>query len=358
MGFLTDDVFFGIFDHNSDKMYEKLTNDLKVILTDMYNAEKTKGNDGLSEEDFNAVLDSLYPLFRQLGPAVVKDMHYHIGMNTDDFLPENFNDPNYEPGYYEEEEEEPEPVTEAEKGAADGKSAAWVGYNDGLNGEKYASYNDVPDDGEEHTEEYLKAYKQAYKEEYEIQYADGVRDHKTDYQKGIDDGEYRGEQAAAQDMENENEYGTSYNDEPVVSEGDEPYSDEYIQGYKDGYKKGYDSKFKERPLYHVATFALNFDELCSEHQPKYNWEIVKSLDSYYTEGVSESDDPSKNSSESVPDSSSQTSSDSSSSSKAQSSSQAANSTKTDTNPATGNAALPMIALTVTAGIAIAAKKKK
>ena len=358
MGFLTDDVFFGIFDHNSDKMYEKLTNDLKVILTDMYNAEKTKGNDGLSEEDFNAVLDSLYPLFRQLGPAVVRDMHYHIGMNTDDFLPKDFNDPNYEPGYYEEEEEEPEPVTEAEKGAADGKSAAWVGYSDGVNGEKYASYNDVPDDGEEHTEEYLKAYKQSYAEEYEIQYADGVRDHKTDYQKGIDDGEYRGEKAAAQDMENENEYGTSYNDEPVVSEGDEPYSEEYIQGYKDGYKKGYDIKFKERPLYHVATFALIFDELWSEHQPQYNWELVKSLDSYYTEGVPASDDPSKNSSESVLDSSSQTSSDSSSSSKAQSSSQAANSTKTDTNPATGNAAPPIIALIVTAGIVIVSEKKK
>jgi hypothetical protein len=349
MGFLTDDVFFGIFDHNSDKMYEKLTNDLKVILTDMYNAEKTKGNDGLSEEDFNAVLDSLYPLFRQLGPAVVKDMHYHIGMNTDDFLPEDFNDPDYEPGYYEEEEEEPEPVTEAEKGAADGKSAAWVGYTDGTDGaEKYSSYNDVPDDGEEHTPEYLEAYKQSYAEEYEIQYADGVRDHKTDYQKGIDDGEYRGEQAAAQDMENENEYGTSYNDEPEVYEDSDPYSEEYIQGYKDGYKKGYDIKFKERPLYHVATFALNFDELWSEHQPQYNWELVKSLDSYYTEDTSEPD------SSSVPDSSSSASS----SSKAQSSSQAANSTKTDTNPATGNAALPMIALIVTAGIVIISEKKK
>ena len=335
MGFLTDDVFFGIFDHNSDKMYEKLTNDLKVILTDMYNAEKTKGNDGLSEEDFNAVLDSLYPLFRQLGPAVVKDMHYHIGMNTDDFLPEDFNDPDYEPGYYEEEEEEPEPVTEAEKGAADGKSAAWVGYTDGTDGaEKYSSYNDVPDDGEEHTPEYLEAYKQSYAEEYEIQYADGVRDHKTDYQKGIDDGEYRGEQAAAQDMENENEYGTSYNDEPVVSEGDEPYSDEYIQGYKDGYKKGYDIKFKERPLYHAATFALIFDELWSEHQPQYNWELVKSLDSYYTEGVPEPDDLSKGSS------------------------QSADPTQTDANPATGNAAPPTIALIVTAGIVIVSEKKK
>ena len=197
-----------------------------------------------------------------------------------------------------------------------------------------------------------------------------MRDHKTDYQKGIDDGEYRGEQAAAQDMESENEYGTSYNDEPEVYEDSDPYSEEYIQGYKDGYKKGYDIKFKERPLYHVATFALNFDELWSEHQPQYNWELVKSLDSYYTEGVPESDSPSKNSSESVLDSSSlissdsvldsssQISSDSSSSSKAQSSSQAANSTKTDTNPATGNAALPMIALIVTAGIVIVSEKKK
>jgi len=347
MGFLTDDVFFGIFDHNSDKMYEKLTNDLKVILTDMYNAEKTKGNDGLSEEDFNAVLDSLYPLFRQLGPAVVKDMHYHIGMNTDDFLPEDFNDLDYEPGYCEEEEEEPEPVTEAEKGAADGKSAAWVGYSDGFNGEKYASYNDVPDDGEEHTEEYLKAYKQAYKEEYEIQYADGLKDHKTDYQKGINDGEYRGEQAAAQDMENENEYGTSYNDEPEVYEDSDPYSEEYIQGYKDGYKKGYDIKFKERPLYHVATFALNFDELWSEHQPQYNWELVKSLDSYYTEDTSEPD------SSSVPDSSSSASS----SSKAQSSSQTSSPTKSESNPATGSPAtgssVPLAAVTLLiAGIVV------
>lgn len=381
MGFLTDDVFFGIFDHNSDKMYEKLTNDLKVILTDMYNAEKTKGNDGLSEEDFNAVLDSLYPLFRQLGPAVVKDMHYHIGMNTDDFLPEDFNDPDYEPGYYEEEEEEPEPVTEAEKGAADGKSAAWVGYSDGLNGEKYASYNDVPDDGEEHTEEYLKAYKQAYKEEYEIQYADGLKDHRTDYQKGIDDGEYRGEQAAAQDMENDNEYGTSYNDEPEVYEDSDPYSEEYIQGYKDGYKKGYDIKFKERPLYHVATFALNFDELWSEHQPQYNWELVKSLDSYYTEDTSEPDSSSvpdsssepesssesspesiPGSSSSIPDSSSaassaDSSSSASSSSKAQSSSQTSSQTKSESNPATGSS-VPLAAVTLLmAGIVVSKKKQ-
>lgn len=330
MGFLTDDVFFGIFDHNSDKMYEKLTNDLKVILTDMYNAEKTKGNDGLSEEDFNAVLDSLYPLFRQLGPAVVKDMHYHIGMNTDDFLPEDFNDPDYEPGYYEEEEEEPEPVTEAEKGAADGKSAAWVGYSDGLNGEKYASYNDVPDDGEEHTEEYLKAYKQAYKEEYEIQYADGLKDHRTDYQKGIDDGEYRGEQAAAQDMENGSEYGTSYNDEPEVYEDSDPYSEEYIQGYNDGYKKGYDIKFKERSLYHVATFALNFSDLWREHQPQYNWELVKSLDSYYTEGVPE------------PDSSS--------------SAPPAPAAGKDSNPATGKT-VSFAAIVVLAAAAVAVSKK-
>ncbi|SDA09331.1 Lipase (class 3) [Ruminococcus sp. YE71] len=381
MGFLTDDVFFGIFDHNSDKMYEKLTNDLKVILTDMYNAEKTKGNDGLSEEDFNAVLDQLYPLFRQLGPAVVKDMHYHIGMNTDDFLPEDFNDPDYEPGYYEEEEEEPEPVTEAEKGAADGKSAAWVGYSDGLNGEKYASYNDVPDDGEEHTEEYLKAYKQAYKEEYEIQYADGLKDHRTDYQKGIDDGEYRGELAAAQDMENDNEYGTSYNDEPEVYEDSDPYSEEYIQGYKDGYKKGYDIKFKERPLYHVATFALNFDELWSEHQPQYNWELVKSLDSYYTEDTSEPDSSSvpdsssepesssESSPESIPDSSSSipdsssaassadSSSSASSSSKAQSSSQTSSPTKSESNPATGSS-VPLAAVTLLmAGIVVSKKKQ-
>ena len=185
-----------------------------------------------------------------------------------------------------------------------------------------------------------------------------MRDHETDYQKGAKNGDYCGERDAEQDIEAANEYGTSYNDEPVVSEGDEPYSDEYIQGYKDGYKNAYDSKFKERPLYHAATFALIFDELWSEHQPQYNWEIVKSLDSYYTEGVPESDSLSKNSSESVLDSSSQTSSDSSSSSKAQSSSQAANSTKTDTNPATGNAAPPTIALIVTAGIVIVSEKKK
>ena len=361
--FLADDVFLGIFDHNSDKMYEKFTNDLKAILTDMYNAEKAKGNDGLSEEDFNVVLDSLYPLFRQLGPAIVRDMHYHIGMNNDDFMPEDFDDSDYAPGYYEEEEEEPEPVTEAEKGAADGRSAAWVGYSDGFNGrEKYASYNDVPDDGEEHTEEYLEAYKQAYKEEYEIQYADGVRDHKTDYQKGMDEGDYYGERDAAQDIEAGNEYGTSFNDEPVVYEDRDPYSEEFIRGYKEAYKNAYDTKFKERPLYHVATFALNFNDLWSDHQPQYNWELVKLQDSYYTEGVPEPAD-SSSSSERVPDNSSSVADSSSNSSSANSSSetqnnsQAANTTKTDSNPATGSAVSLAVVTMLIAGIVVSKKKQ-
>lgn len=351
-------------------MYEKLTNDLKAVLTDIFNAENAKGNDGLSEEDFNTVLDSLYPLFRQLGPAIVRDMHYHIGMDTDDFMPENFDDPDYAPGYYEEEEEEPEPVTEAEKGAADGKAAAWVGYSDGLNGgEKYASYNDVPDDGEEHTEEYLEAYREAYRQEYEVQYADGVKDHMTDYQKGARDGDYYGERDTVQDMEAGNEYGTSFNDEPEVNEDSDPWSVEYIRGYKDAYKNAYETKFKARPLYHVATFALDFGELWSEHQPQNNWELVKSLDSYYTEGIPEPESSSDSSSESTSDSSSNisdsssdsssadSSSSASSSSKAQSSSQTANTNKTDSNPATGSAVSLAAVTLLTAGIVVSKKKQ-
>ena len=295
VSFVGDDLLFGIVSHNSDQMYEKTVNDLKAVLTYLYYSEKAKGNVPISESDFNMIIDSLYPILRKLGPVIVKDMYYHEGMNTDDFLPADYNDPDYAPGYYEEEEEEaPEPVTEAEKGAADGKSAAWTGYSDGYSGnEKYAGYNDVPDDGEEHTEEYLEAYKQAYREEYEIQYEEGVRDCKSDYQKGMDNGDYCGERDAAQDIDAGNEYGTSYNDEPIVYEGDEPRSEEFVLGYKEAYKKAYDAKFRERPMYHVATFALNFNELWTEHQPQYNWELVKSLDSYYTEGLPEehSDDP-------------------------------------------------------------------
>lgn len=39
------------------------------------------------------------------------------------------------------------------------------------------------------------------------------------------------------------------------------------------------------PLYHFVSLIGNFSEIVAEHAPQYNWGLIKTMDSYYTEGV-------------------------------------------------------------------------
>lgn len=285
-----DDIYFGILEHNSDKMYERLANDIKTLFAQKYTLDKLSGvNVPLTAEDLSVLSDSLYPILRQLGPVLVSDFYYHEGKSTEDFYPEYYFDSDYDPNAWSYEDEETETdLSDEEQGAKDGEEAAFVGWDDGYNGNKYASYNDVPEDAEDRSEEYLSAYKEAYKQAYELQYEDGANASipTPDDEYGRQEGNYAGEESGKEDSYANNPYGTSYDDTPIQY-GDEPYSEEFIKAYKDAYKDGYDIGFAEKPLYYFATFALNFNDIWSEHQHQVNWEYVKALDSYYTEGVPE-----------------------------------------------------------------------
>ena len=90
---VVEEVIGGIMQHNSDAMYRQLADELVILLQELAPAEKLS----VSEEEYQAVLDSVYPLLRFLGPVLIKNYLSIKGADSDEVLPEGYDDPDYDP---------------------------------------------------------------------------------------------------------------------------------------------------------------------------------------------------------------------------------------------------------------------
>ena len=316
--FLMTSLNAGILKHNSDKMYQQCTDELILLMDEVM--EKVPSP--LTEDELSVIKENLYPFLRGIGPLVVKDLVYQENTDYSELLPENYDNADYDPQTDEdypimtfaqyqaeqariqaEEEEIRKNMTDYERGYEAGdKSEGWTaGYDDGCLNTPMASYQDMPEDAESYSEEYIKGFQQAYKDNYESGFALGLEEYErlasmTDADRGYEAGYSEGSSAAYQDAENgEEHYRESFDDTPVPADEDNPeMSEAYISAYKTGYEEGYDESFSselafqkllaaEMPLYHVGTFLLNLTDILNQHHPQTNLELVKEMDSYYTE---------------------------------------------------------------------------
>ena len=90
---VVEEVIGGIMQHNSDAMYRQLADELVILLQELAPVEKLS----VSEEEYQAVLDSVYPLLRFLGPVMIKNYLSIKGADSDEVLPEGYDDPDYDP---------------------------------------------------------------------------------------------------------------------------------------------------------------------------------------------------------------------------------------------------------------------
>ena len=88
-----EEVIGGIMQHNSDAMYRQLADELVILLQELAPVEKLS----VSEEEYQAVLDRVYPLLRFLGPVLINNYLSMKGVDADEVLPEGYDDPDYDP---------------------------------------------------------------------------------------------------------------------------------------------------------------------------------------------------------------------------------------------------------------------
>ena len=86
-------VIGGIMKHNSDKMYMQLTDEFLLVLDETTSAEELH----LSEQEYQMIRDRIYPILRTIGPVFVKDYYYRTNVDYSKVLPEDYDDPDYDP---------------------------------------------------------------------------------------------------------------------------------------------------------------------------------------------------------------------------------------------------------------------
>ncbi len=315
MYLLTGEIVGGIFRHNSDKMYQQVTQDL-ISVAETVMAET---NAPLTDTEWDTIKENLYPILRAVGPVLAADNLHKTGAAFGDGLPENYDDPDYDPQtdpdepvltlqqHIEEEvrkdREEAERIanmTDAERAVNDCLRAYSDGDEDGYAGTPNAHFNDMPADAESRSEEYIAAYKAYYAEIYQESYQGGedrrlYEESMTDDERGYESGFELSFTSASLDFQKgEGHYKESYDDMPQSDDGDTVYSEEYIEGYRRGYAEGYEINYisfsegtedekNKLPFYHTGTFLLNAGTILNEHFPQTNLAHVQALDSYYTD---------------------------------------------------------------------------
>ena len=298
-----DELLVGIMMHNSDAMYRQLADELELLLQELAPKEELP----ITEEEYQAVIDSIYPLIRAIGPVLVKDYLYKVGVDYSEILPEDYDDPTYDPQTadppiltYEQsleaeqnqgEEEEYVP-TDAEQGEDDGRSDGYnEGYEDGYAGNEPLTEAPLPEDAESRSQEYLDAYRNgymsAYADAYEYGYKDANPEHSEEYTRGSNDGDDQAMEDAKKDALAQS-FRASYNEEPAPSADGTPYSEDYIVGYRTRYSQYYDGyynsmleEYRKLTLYHFATLFVNREAILTQHYPQTNWKLVTILDTNY-----------------------------------------------------------------------------
>ncbi|GEM_PF-1621063 len=87
-----------LLNHTSDSTYARLESDVSTLV--MILRLKTiidRADLPLTDEDYDAVTKLAALAVRKLGPIAAKDLRYHDGKGCEDYLPEGFYDPEYDP---------------------------------------------------------------------------------------------------------------------------------------------------------------------------------------------------------------------------------------------------------------------
>ena len=262
--------------HNSDYLYHKIVD----IIIDIVNGIRNNSNGlVLTDEEYNTIIDSLYPIIRTLGPIINDDTMYYDGINYDEFIPTVAED------YL---------LTDAEMGEKYGAfNGGDSGYDDGFYDEEKNEYSyEIYDDyGPEYEEAFINSYIEAYKEKYEL----GVYHRENPAAKGEYDAKKIAYSYGYYAGSNGDECDTTdtylYIDDWMTQEYIDAYNEAYVSDYEKGYTDGLANPVAEdeeeiypdyKELYHIYSLIKNVSEIMKQHYPQTNLKLIHELDSYYT----------------------------------------------------------------------------
>ena len=278
---------WAIFGHNSDYLYQDITNDIIDILNGL---RATPNGLVLTDNEYNKIIGYIYPILRVLGPILVDDSQYYDGIDYNEYYTKQAED------YLLTDEE-----MGNKYGISDGKD---YGYEDGLydNPKNESSYETNSEYGPKYDEAYKTAYIKTYLEFYEL-----GKSHKEDiiargrydgakysYSYGYSDGSY-GQEITPYD---EFFYKEEWMTEEYINAYNESYKEEYLKGYEEGLNNPETEDNEEYELmnfYHFATIYKNIYEIMKMHYPQENLKLIHNIDSYYspyylTEGANQTID--------------------------------------------------------------------
>lgn len=276
---------WAVMGHNSDYLYHSIADDIIEI---MNGVKSTPNGSVLTDEEYETLINSIYPILRVLGPIIIDDVNYYDGIDYDEYytnMAEDYLLTNEEMG--------------TKSGLDLGKS---YGYNAGFHDEPKDenSYETGSEYGPIYDEAYKNAYISAYLEYYELGQihkddlaAKGRYDGaKYSYNAGYDAGSH-GEESVPYD---EYFWEEDWMTEEYINAYNEAYEEEYLKGYEDGLKNPASDEdsdeYEQKNLYHLASLIKNISGVMERHYPQTNLKLVHGLDSYYkpydlTEGANQ-----------------------------------------------------------------------
>ena len=264
---------WSIMGHNSDYLYHTIVDDIIEMLN---NVRNTPNGSVLTDQEYNTIIDSLYPMLRLLGPIIVDDSNYYDNIDYEDFYKSQAED------YL---------LTDEEMGNKYGKENGMCqGYDDGLNNNPKNEYSYEEDDG--YGPIYSEAYKNKYIETY-LEFYDLGSLHRVNLsERGKYDGAkyaYENGYYAGSQGEEKVLYDQYFNEEDWMTE---EYINAYNAAYEENYIKGYDDGLnnpateeeypEDKQLYHIFSLIKNANEIMKQHYPQENLKLIHELDSYYT----------------------------------------------------------------------------
>ena len=278
---------WAVMGHNSDFLYQSISNDIISIMDGIRDSEN---GSTITDEEYEMIRSSVYPLLRALGPLVIDDSNYYAGIDYEHYYTYDAEDYN---------------LSDEQMGEKHGKvNGFFNGYDDAVN--SYA-YDETPDEDEsEYGPDYLKAYQESYVSAYKEGNVLGTEHRKDPVVKGKYDagkyayvsGYYAGNHHEEYSPDGDDYYQEDWMSDDYFEVYKQAYTDEYIRLYELGYENGKNDPEKEEmitpeslSMYHLATIIKNVTEIMKMHHPQYNLKLIQEMDSYYAPyGLIQGDD--------------------------------------------------------------------
>ena len=272
---------WSVLGHESDYLYQKIVSDLIDIVDSVRN---TPNGSALTDEEYGAIKNMLYPVLRVLGPIVVDDTNYFDGVDYDEFYT------SFAVDYYLSDQ-----AMGKKYGEYFGKD---YGYDDGFYG------NPKEENSFEIFDDYGPAYDAAYKEAYSIAYLEyyelgklhsedlALRGKYDGRKYSYETGYYDGSHGEPSDSKDEYFYREDWMTEEYITAYDATYEEEYLRGYEEGLKNPGTEEEESQDLmslYHFRTLIKNIKDIIKHHYPQNILPLIQKMDSYYTQGVPRED---------------------------------------------------------------------